>query len=893
MDKAYAQSNELAKRLWAIANDLRETMDSVKFKDYILSVVFYRYLSERTEHYMDDILRDDGVTYRQALADPQLADAVREMSLDHLGYIIEPDMLYDSLIEKISHGIKKDAQDGNDKFSIEDLEKAIGSLVQSTVGQESEAAFDKIFDDLDLKDKDLGKEVSDRTKKIADIMTKVKALPFDYSDAKIDVLGTAYMILISLFASDAGKKGGEFFTPVCASTLLAKLATIGLKSARSVCDCAAGSGSLLLEVKNQLKEHKVGHYYCQDNKGTTYNLLRMNLLMHGVPYKQFSAYYDDTLTKDNYYEDGEPVKFTVQVANPPFSVKNTANASSFLSDPRYSGPGKLAPNNKADLAFVEHMVYHMADDGRVAVILPHGTLFRGGSEYSIRRYFIEQCNCVDAVIGLPSNMFHGTGIAVCIMLLKKNRNGDSDNILFVDASKCFTKQGTDNVMRASDIKRVVDCVRDRKEIAKFSRKVPLADIKGVNDYNLNISRYVSAADDAENWDVYSLMFGGMPEKELAPFKACFDTFPGLRDNLIEKRGESYVLKDDAKTVFDNNPAVKEYLESYRKTVGDMRAFLHEKLIDDLDSEGIDYSEEEITEELFRRLGSIPLVDSYEAYQIFVDEWDKIVVDLDMIHREGYDVFNLIDPVYEIKMKDGKEESRKLKGYTGRMFPYELIQEHLLKDDLAGVKAIEEALADTASRIDEAVENLTDEDREYTAPVKVKGKDEDTEIYDSEKGEIVPKAIESAVKILKKADKNMKFDEDSTEYRIVAIQALLEKEKELKSDLKKASAALEKKTAETIMALNAEDATKMLEAKWIDPIIGGLSGFADTVLKGYVRALDALNAKYSGTYKAEAESIGSLEKSLKGMLKQLDAQGADKLGINDWIERFGGADEQNA
>ncbi|MBE6735190.1 MAG: type I restriction-modification system subunit M [Ruminococcaceae bacterium] len=481
------QSQELANQLWAIANDLRGNMDASKFKNYILGVIFYRYLSEKTENYMNDLLKDDGITYREALKNQEFAPTVMEWSIEHLGYIIEPKYLWASLVEEIR----------DNKFSIEHFEKAISSLVASTIGQESEAAFDKLFDDMNLQDKDLGKEVSDRTDLIAKVILKVNDISFSVDDAKMDVLGTAYMILISLFASDAGKKGGEFFTPTCASILLARLATVGLSEVKYVADSCAGSGSLLLEVQNHLSTKKVNHFYATEKNGSNYNLLRMNLLMHGVPYKMFTCYNEDSIKTDNYYNDGEPILFDVQVENPPYSAKFDQNPK-LLDDPRFSSCGVLAPQGKADLMFVQSMVYHMADDGRIAVLLPSGALFRGkrgkngkknDAEYDIRKHLIEKLNVVDTVIALPAKMFHGAKLPVIVMVLKKKRNGNSENILFIDASKYFTTEKSMNIITDEDIERIIDAYVNRKDKEKFAHVASLDEIRG-NDYNCNISKYV-------------------------------------------------------------------------------------------------------------------------------------------------------------------------------------------------------------------------------------------------------------------------------------------------------------------------------------------------------------------------------------------------------------------
>ena len=482
------KSQELAKQLWGIANDLRGSMDSSKFKNYILGTIFYRYLSERTENYMNEILANDGISYSEALQNEELAEAIREMTIDHLGYLIEPKYLFNSLVDSIKAA----------EFSIEDFEKAINQLVGSTIGQDSEAAFDKLFDDMNLQDKDLGREVSQRTKLIGKVILRVYDISFDLNDAEFDVLGTAYMILIGLFASDAGKKGGEFFTPTKMSELVARLATLGLDTIKSACDCCAGSGSLLLEVKRHCKNRQVNHYYGQEMNGTTYNLMRQNMLMHGVPYKEFTLFNDDTIEHDHFGE----LKFQVQVSNPPYSSKYSADKK-FESDPRFSNCGALAPKSYADLMFLEHIAYHMDKDGRAAVLLPHGVLFRGNKEETIRRYLIENQNVIDAIIGLPANCFHGTSIPVCCIVLKRNRNGNSGNIWFCDASKYYTAGKNMNELSDEDIDRIVNAYEQRAEIDKFSHAATLDEIKE-NGFNCNIPRYVDTFEEEEQIDIQAV-----------------------------------------------------------------------------------------------------------------------------------------------------------------------------------------------------------------------------------------------------------------------------------------------------------------------------------------------------------------------------------------------------
>lgn len=487
-----AQANELSQKLWAIANDLRGQMDASEFKNYILGVIFYRYLSERTEMYMTDLLKnDDGITYEEAFADDEYRPVVEEWSLSKLGYGIKPENLFRNLIRKITK-FENDA----DKFSVEDFEKAINDLVGSTMGHESNKAFDGLFNDMRLQDSRLGETVSDRTEMIGRVMVRVSDIDFDLQDSQFDVLGTAYMILIGLFASDAGKKGGEFFTPAGPSKLCATLAALGLDEAKTVGDCTCGSASMLLEVQKHLTTGKVGHFYGQELNATTYNLSRMNMIMHGIDWQNFDIYKGDTL-KDDKYGD---IKMTVQVCNPPYSLKWSADKQ-FEDDPRYSGAGKLAPKGQADLAFVEHMIYHMdEDDGRVAVLLPHGVLFRGGAEETIRKYIIKDLNRLDAVIGLPANLFHGTGIPVCVLVLKSKRNGNAGNILFIDASKEFKAGKNQNVLEQKHIDKIVETYEKRVDVDKFAHVAEMSEIVE-NGYNLNIPRYVDTFEEEEPVDL--------------------------------------------------------------------------------------------------------------------------------------------------------------------------------------------------------------------------------------------------------------------------------------------------------------------------------------------------------------------------------------------------------
>ena len=491
-NKLQQQAADLSSQLWAIANDLRGGMDANEFRNYILGTIFYRYLSERTEMYMEEILKEDGMSYEQAFSDEDYKPIVEQWSLEHLGYIIRPENLFRELNRKIV----KPKGDG-DKFSVEDYERAVNELTGSTLGHKSEKAFEGLFNDMRLQDTRLGDTVSERTEKIGKVIAKIGEIDMNLHDQQFDVLGTAYMILIGLFQSGAGKKGGEFFTPTGPSKLCATLATLGLDEAKTVGDCTCGSGSMLLETQKHLTKQKVGHFYGQENNPTTYNLARMNMLMHGVDYQNFDIYKGDTLTNDLY---GDDLKLTVQVCNPPYSLKWSAD-SKYLDDPRYSGVGKLAPKSHADFAFLQHMVYHMDEtDGRVAVLLPHGVLFRGGAEEQIRKYLIKDLNRLDAVIGLPANLFHGTSIPVVVLVLKSKRNGNSDNILFIDASKEFKSGKVQNELADENIQKIIEAYENRVDVDRFAHVAAMTEIID-NDYNLNMPRYIDVSEPEEEIDL--------------------------------------------------------------------------------------------------------------------------------------------------------------------------------------------------------------------------------------------------------------------------------------------------------------------------------------------------------------------------------------------------------
>jgi len=482
---------QLEQQLWNIANTLRGKMNADEFRDYILGFIFYKYLSEKMYIYANEILKQNGIKYLDIIENSETGqeflDAIKEFSLEKLGYFLKPSELFSEIAKRGSSD-----KEGEDNFILEDLRKILTNIEQSTMGTSSEDDFDNLFEDMDLTSTKLGRTESEKNALIVKVLTHLDKIDFCIEDTELDVLGDAYEYLIGQFASGAGKKAGEFYTPQGVSKVLAKIVTTSKGRLRSVYDPTCGSGSLLLRVAKEVDE--VNEFCGQEMNRTTYNLCRMNMILHDVHYRKFDIRQEDTLEHPQHLDK----RFEAVVANPPFSAKWSANPL-FMTDDRFSHYGKLAPSSKADFAFVCHMIYQLAENGTMAVVLPHGALFRGGAELQIRQYLIEERNYLDAVIGLPANIFYGTSIPTCILVFKKCRENPGD-ILFIDASQHFEKVKTQNMLRDEDIEKIVSTYRNRTEEDKYSKRALLKEI-AENDYNLNIPRYVDTFEAEESIDI--------------------------------------------------------------------------------------------------------------------------------------------------------------------------------------------------------------------------------------------------------------------------------------------------------------------------------------------------------------------------------------------------------
>ncbi|PMP02164.1 type I restriction-modification system subunit M [Vibrio breoganii] len=477
---------ELQKQLWNIANTLRGNMSADDFRDYILGLIFYKYLSDKLNRYCDELLVEDGIKFVDS--DDELIEELRDECIENLGYFITPDELFSSLAKR---GEKQE-------FILDSLSRTLNDIEQSTTAADSADDFNGLFEELDLNSSKLGKNPDARNKLIGQVLVHLENIDFHLENTEIDLLGDAYEYLIGQFASGAGKKAGEFYTPQQVSKILAKLVSLD-GNVKSVYDPTCGSGSLLLRVAREVNSHNL-EFCGQEQNPSTFNLARMNMLMHGVRYDKFDIKNDDTLEHPMHMDK----RFDAVVANPPFSANWSAN-DLYLNDDRFADYGKLAPKSKADFAFVLHMIHQLNETGTLAVVVPHGILFRGAAEGHIRKHLIENKNYLDAVIGLPAGIFFGTSIPTCILVFKKERNSperkeNSDNVLFIDSSNHFEKGKAQNFLREEDVQRIVEAYSKRESVEKFAHVAELSEI-AENDYNLNIPRYVDTFEEEEPVDL--------------------------------------------------------------------------------------------------------------------------------------------------------------------------------------------------------------------------------------------------------------------------------------------------------------------------------------------------------------------------------------------------------
>lgn len=846
---------QLAAKIWESANKMRSKIEANEYKDYILGFIFYKFLSDKEVKYLKEL----GFTDADL---PAVTEDQTEIVTDvqnKIGYFIAYENLFSTWLAKGS-----DFNVGN----VRDALSAFSRLINPT----HKKVFEKIFDTLQTGLSKLGDGAGSQTKAISDLIHLIKDIPMD-GKQDYDVLGFIYEYLISNFAANAGKKAGEFYTPHEVSLLMSEIVADHLKDRTEIkiYDPTSGSGSLLINIGKSVAKH-MGNgdqikYYAQELKENTYNLTRMNLVMRGILPSNIVTRNGDTLEDDwPYFDESDPVGtydplyVDAVVSNPPYS--QNWNPQDKENEPRYKEYG-LAPKGKADYAFLLHDLYHIKPDGIMTIVLPHGVLFRGGEEGEIRKHLIEN-NKIDAIIGLPANIFFGTGIPTIIMVLKQKR--ENTDILIIDASKGFEKVGKNNKLRASDIKRIVDTVTGRKTIAKYSRVVSRDEVRK-NDYNLNIPRYVDSSEKAESWDIYASMYGGVPVSEVEDLAEYWTAFPTLKDSLFSKKNSGYLLfvPDDIKAFILSHADTEAFESKFKTEFGDFAEYLRQKLITDMEHIPVSKEENTIATELFKRLSDVPLVDPYEAYQILDQNWAKIAVDLEIIQTEGAKSITVVDPNMVVKKKDNKETEVQ-EGWIGRILPFELVQKELLSDDVTALKSAEDRLAAITSDFDSLLEELPEDE---------KSKD----FVNDDSTAFVPAAVKKALKA--------KDEEPEVLAILKKVDTLVNEEKSLKKNIKDNTASLQITTKKTIESMSEEDALALLSKKWIEPMVTEISALPLRIVDTLTAKLEALAKKYQTTFEDVEKEIADTEASLTAMIDQLTGSEFDMQGLLELKKLLGG------
>ncbi|WP_290061469.1 type I restriction-modification system subunit M [Paraclostridium bifermentans] len=910
---------QLANKIWESANKMRSKIEANEYKDYILGFMFYKYLSDKQTKYLKEIGYTEEYLKGVNEEDKETAEHLRV----NKGYFISYENLFSTWIEK------------GRNFDVSNVRTAL-SAFNRNIHPNYRKVYDRVFNTLETGLSKLGDTSGAQTKAIMGLIQLIKDIPMD-GKQDYDVLGFVYEYLISMFAANAGKKAGEFYTPYEVSVLMSEIVADHLKDKNEIkiYDPTSGSGSLLINIGQSVAKHIPSKnnikYYAQELKENTYNLTRMNLVMRGIDADNIVTRNADTLEDDwPFFEESDPsstydpLYVDAVVSNPPYSQawdpKNKEN------DPRYSRFG-LAPKTKADYAFLLHDLYHIKPDGIMTIVLPHGVLFRGGEEGNIRKNLIEN-NHIDTIIGLPANIFFGTGIPTIIIVLKQKR--ENTDVLIVDASKGFVKEGKNNKLRASDIKKIVDVVVKREKIEKFSRCVPQEEIRK-NEYNLNIPRYVDSSEEPETWDIYASMFGGIPVSEIETLKEYWNEFPNLRNDIFTTTNTPYVNinAEDIKTSIKEHNDVLNFKNKFSEAFEGFDNYLKSELIDKINEVEISKEEGILSENIFTRLENIQLIDKYNAYQLLDNEWSNIAVDLEIIQTEGFESTKQVDPNIVIKKKNGNDTEVQ-EGWIGHIIPFELIQKTNLKEEYDELKSKENRLLEIASEYENIIDLLTEEEK-------------DSQILNDANTAFVAKEVEAMFKeaineiitdeitdlqeyltLSKKNDKldfikanttinwnsmqaskdntytktavnnyiskirsNFEFDKESIEYKLSLVKNLMNEEKELKKEVKSKSEKLHIKTKETIERLSDEEVKILLYKKWIEPLVINLNSITDSIINELISKVEDMKNKYKTTYKETQSHIKESEKILCDMIDDMVGDEFDMLGLNEFKNLLGG------
>ena len=861
-------SEEIKRILWEGANELRGSMDASKYKDYMLGLMFYKFLSDRTLDYfrkfaeLGEVPQEKVVEeYTACFENDEYKDMFIENIKTTLGYVIQPNCLYQTWLQKIE----------DNTFEVDDVSNSLSEFERLIVGTKDANDFKGLFSSsiIDVSNTALGEDLNKRSKNIKSLISLFSDLDM-ISLQNGDVLGDTYEYLIGMFASDAGKKAGEFYTPRQVSEVTAQIvakSTEFHKANPSIYDPTVGSASLLLTVRKHLDGDVQDdlHYYGQEFNTETYNLTRMNLLLHGIRPEKMTIKNGNTLAQD-WPEDperlNEGVQFDIVVMNPPYSDKKWNSREDIplkVNDPRFADFGVLPPSSKGDFAYLMHGLYHLGQKGTMAIVLPHGVLFRGGAETEIRKRLVDK-NQIDAIIGLPSNLFTNTGIPVCIIILKKNRTL-GDPIQIIDASKNFVKVGKNNVLQEKDIAKIVDAYMYKTEIAGYSHVTTIDEIKK-NEYNLNIPRYVEDVNKDIPQDVEAHVCGGIPYKNLEGLTLLNQLAKDTLESSYKEIRTGYIdfvksIEEISRDIFANknvqalfthlHVSLQEYIEHWWK-----------QLLHSNSDKNLVHVKERMLYDMKELLKCVGVVDPYEGYQIIAELWKTTLThDLECILEKGfYEGAKLTKPNMVKKTKN-KKTYMVQEGWIGEVIPNELVSETLFSAEREHLNSIKSQLDRNIDALNEAIDKALEEGTfEYDVLYECLEKETSGEA----KRKFVKKNITNELK---------NYEKNSEEYVLLKeTEAILEQKSSIDKTYKEAEAELNNLVSNKFSQLTNVEIEHLVYCKWFDGIEEAFTKILKSSIQSEIDVIAMLRERYEDTLHDMDEEIARLEESLETLLQDL-------------------------
>lgn len=916
---------QLASLIWDTCNDLRGSISAVEYKDIILGFIFYRFVSENEVSYLMkqdwtmEIMRDE--------LTEEDAETVKQCK-EHLGYFISYNNLFSTW------------KNHPESFTVSNVTDALNAFIRN-IGSDTnhQKLYNGIFKSLSDKLSKIG-SINEQTSHLKKVIKVVGRIPMDERQG-YDVLGFIYEFLLKNFASNS-KKDGEFYTPNEISVLMSEIIAHHVKDREqfNVLDPTSGSGSLLINIGQSVQKYFQDcniTYYAQELIQETYNLTRMNLVMRGIKPANIKVRQGDTLANDwPYFDDNdensyEYVPVDCVVSNPPYSQK--WDADSHTNDPRYKDYG-IAPASKADYAFLLHDLYHLKDDGIMCIVMPHGVLFRGGSEKEIRTQLVEHNN-IEAIIGLPANCFYGTGIPTIILVLKKHR--EASDVIIVDASKEFYKDGNKNRLSGHHIKKIVDAVLGRETIPHFATLVSKQKIIE-NEYNLNIPRYVEAERNVPV-DLHATIFGGIPNYEIDELQEYWSAFPSLRNEIFQQLNEhtSVIKCESVLDTIKTNGDVVAFETAYNEAFSALEEQLYDLLINN-PVENVHALKAEITNRIFNLCQSFDIVDKYIVFKAFDDCWGQISIDLETIRLQGIGAARSIE---DIEVYDKKEKDAVKKGEEGKIIPFALIQKHLFADEFICMASLNQELEGVVSEYESFWEEL---DEELKDQLKKKSDDADdqadakldtkilktkyqeilatlsndvTKLYNeylslkpkekvvfqqehteliwpeeserSANGTYKPAAIKAIIEQIKN---EIEIAEDEDDYKVRRLYLLNQQISDLKNNkIKKIKTFLDSQAREKIVCLSDDEIKMLLKEKWLTPAMQSINGIPTSIKNDLNYSIRGIIAKYQNPISSLESEIVDAEDALSAMLKELRGNDFDMAAIQQFEKLLGGEEDE--